>query len=264
MELSRDILYRKYILEKNSVGQIANEYGYSKSVIKGRLRRFGIRKTPLKLGNKIYDNKAWLYEQYIIKKKGYTVLADELGVSYTTILDRILFFGWELRGHNDIDKGLPRRGKKHSQQSLLKIKKTRIKNRVSIECLNCNQHREKVFSSYNKSKKNFCSYDCYKQYLFKYRKPTENLTDSADYKEWRKKVYSRDGYRCKMPNCYSDTRDIAAHHIFPKKKYPAKQFDVNNGITLCRNCHEQTYGKEEQYIDALVRVVQRMNDKKIG
>jgi len=60
-----------------------------------------------------------------------------------------------------------------------------------------------------------------------------------------------------MPDCNSRSRDIAAHHIYPKKKYPEKQFDIDNGITLCRKCHELTYGKEEQFIDALVRVVQR-------
>jgi len=257
MDLTRELLYRKYIIENQTTTQIANEYGYSKTKVKGCLRRFGIRKTPLKLGSKIYDNKDWLFEEYIVKKKGYTVIADELGVSYTTILDRVLYFGWELRGHEDIDKGAPRRGKKHSAQSLLKIKKSRIKNRVPFYCLNCNRKNEKVFSLYVKAKRRYCSYSCYIEYLRKNRVEAEDITDSAEYKEWRKKVYLRDGYRCKMPDCNSRSRDIAAHHIYPKKKYPEKQFDIDNGITLCRKCHELTYGKEEQFIDALVRVVQR-------
>lgn len=260
MKLTREVLYQKYIIEQQTASQIASDYGVSKAAIKGRLRRLGIRKTPLKFGNKIFDNKDWLYNQYIINKKGYTVIADELGVSYTTILERILYFGWDVRGHKDIDKGEPRRGKRHSKHSLLKIKQSRIKKRISLNCHNCMKKMERVYSAYTRSKKNFCNSDCYKEYLIKNRVETINITDSAKYKDWRKKVYKRDGYRCKMPNCNSDTRDIAAHHIYPKKNYPKMQFEVNNGITLCRSCHETTYGREEQYIDALVRVIQKMGN----
>ncbi|MFC5603530.1 HNH endonuclease [Sporosarcina koreensis] len=63
-----------------------------------------------------------------------------------------------------------------------------------------------------------------------------------------------------MPGCYSQSRDIAAHHIYPKKKYPEIQFDTANGITLCKPCHEETYGREEQFVTMLVRVVQTMDD----
>ncbi|MFK4997686.1 HNH endonuclease [Bacillus sp. N9] len=63
-----------------------------------------------------------------------------------------------------------------------------------------------------------------------------------------------------MPRCESLSRKIAAHHIYPKKKYPEIQFEVSNGITLCRSCHEKTYGREEQFIKMLVRIVQTMND----
>lgn len=120
IDLTKDVLYQKYIIENQTLQEISTATGFSKSVIKGRLRRLGIKKRALKLGDKLYDNKSWLYNQYIVQKKGYTVIANELGVSYTTILDRILFFGWELRGHNDIDKGTPRRGKKHSPEALKK------------------------------------------------------------------------------------------------------------------------------------------------
>lgn len=193
-------------------------------------------------------------------KKGYTVIANELGVSYSTIMDRILYFGWELRGHQEIDKGLPRRGRKHSEKSINKIKNSRIKNRVLAKCLFCKKDFERVNSLFKRSQKNFCSTKCFKSYQKENRIIPNDVTDSAEYKEWRKKVYKRDLYRCKMPGCNSTSRNIAAHHIYPKKQFPERQFDVNNGITLCKKCHEKTFGKEEQFIDALVRVVQKMND----
>jgi hypothetical protein len=44
------------------------------------------------------------------------------------------------------------------------------------------------------------------------------------------------------------------------KQYPDKMFEISNGITLCKKCHEKTYGKETKYINCLVRVVQKMSD----
>ncbi|WP_312471761.1 HNH endonuclease signature motif containing protein [Neobacillus sp.] len=260
LNLTKELLYQRYIIENQTIQEISKDTGYTKSTIKGRLRRLGIRKKELCLGDNLYDNKDWLFDQYIVQKKGYTVIANALNVSYTTILDRILYFGWEIRGHNDIDKGAPRRGKKHSQKSIQKIKNTRIKNRIFFKCNNCGEEIEKVFSAYSKSQKSFCSYNCYIEYLKKNRVETEDITDSAEYKEWRKKVYIRDNYKCKMPGCSSNSKQIAAHHIYPKKLYPEKQFDVSNGITLCKKCHEKTFGKETIFIDALVRVVQKMSD----
>lgn len=260
VNFTKEFLYQKYVIENCTTEQLALELDVSKYSIKAKLRRYGIRKIPLKLGNEIYDNKDWLYDQYITQQKGYTTIALELGVSYTTILDRILFFGWELRGHKDIDKGKPRRGKKHSPESIIKIRKSRIKNRVVSNCFFCNKPFERVYSTFNRSEKSFCSNECFRQYLKENRVIPNDITDSAEYKEWRKKVYARDSYRCQMPGCNSKTKSIAAHHIYPKRSFPEKQFDLNNGITLCKKCHERTYGKENEFIDVLVRIVQKMND----
>ena len=260
LNLTKELLYQKYIIDNQTISEISKETGLTKSDIKGRLRRFGIRKHALKLGEKVYDNKDWLFDQYIVQKKGYTVIANELNVSYTTILDRILYFGWELRGHSAIDKGAPRRGKKHTSMSIEKIKNTRIKKQVTYKCNNCGKKVLRVYSAYRRSNNSYCSYNCFKDYLKKHRVETEDITDSAEYKEWRKKVYIRDNFKCKMPGCISNSKQIAAHHIYPKKQFPEKQFDVSNGITLCKKCHEKTFGKEIKFIDALVRVVQKMNN----
>ena len=54
-------------------------------------------------------------------------------------------------------------------------------------------------------------------------------------KRWRKRVLWRDFYRC--VRCKS-LNDLTAHHIKPWGKYPQLRFEVNNGITLCRSCHD--------------------------
>lgn len=260
MKFTHEYFYQRYIVDNLSIKQISQETQLTKDQVKGRLRRFGIRKTKFKLTDKVYDDKDWLYHQYIELEKGYTCIANELGVSYSVILSRILHFGWKVRGHKDIDKGAPRRGKKHSESSLEKIRNTRQKNRIITKCNYCNQECEFSMSVYEKSKLKFCNRNCFRKYQIENRVVTENITDSAEYKNWRLCVYKRDGYRCKMPKCCSQSRDIAAHHIYPKRQYPEKQFEVANGITLCRSCHERTYGKEEKFINRLVRIVQKMDN----
>ncbi len=257
MNITKELLENLYLKNQYSASQIAEIIGIPKTTVKSYLRRLGIRKTELMLGKKPYDNRDWLYEEYMVKQKGYTVIADECRVSYTVIRDRILYFGWPLRGHKEIDKGAPRRGKKHTEESIKKIKSTRNKKRVISTCSYCNKSLEVVQSKFFISNRHFCNVACFHNYLVKHRVETVNITDSAQYKEWRKSVYRRDGYRCKMPGCNSNSRDIAAHHIYPKNQFPDKQFEITNGITLCRKCHEKTYGKESQFIEMLVRVVQK-------
>jgi 5-methylcytosine-specific restriction endonuclease McrA len=62
-------------------------------------------------------------------------------------------------------------------------------------------------------------------------------TDSQ-YKEWRKKVFERDNYICQ--HCGNHTRDLEPHHIKEQCNYPGLIYDVDNGITLCHECHKKT------------------------
>lgn len=51
---------------------------------------------------------------------------------------------------------------------------------------------------------------------------------------WAIDIKTLDNYMCK--NC--DTiENLNAHHIVPKKDFPELSFDLDNGVTLCDNCH---------------------------
>ena len=69
--------------------------------------------------------------------------------------------------------------------------------------------------------------------------------DDPNYKQWRSAVYSRDGYCCQWPNCGSKKR-LNAHHIRTWARYPHLRFEVTNGITFCKRCHDAIWGKEEE------------------
>lgn len=63
---------------------------------------------------------------------------------------------------------------------------------------------------------------------------------SRRYKEWRKAVYDRDGYVCVQCGVSGDGRNLNADHIKPWSLYPAHRYELDNGRTLCRDCHKKT------------------------
>ena len=65
----------------------------------------------------------------------------------------------------------------------------------------------------------------------------EKIRNSTDYIEWRKSVLGRDNYTCQC--CGDNTGgNLQAHHKYNFSEYPELRLDVNNGITLCKKCHD--------------------------
>lgn len=69
-------------------------------------------------------------------------------------------------------------------------------------------------------------------------KESIKLRNSWEYKQWRTAVYQRDNYTCTTcgkKHCY-----LNADHIKTWAHYPELRFNVNNGRTLCVDCHYKT------------------------
>lgn len=63
--------------------------------------------------------------------------------------------------------------------------------------------------------------------------------ETAEYRKWRRQVFERDNYTCKM--CGQCGGDLEAHHIKPYGRFEDLRHDVNNGATLCVICHRTTF-----------------------
>ena len=64
------------------------------------------------------------------------------------------------------------------------------------------------------------------------------LRKRFEYVNWRTSVYERDDYTCQC--CGVRGGKLNAHHINQFADYPELRYEVNNGITLCMNCHDST------------------------
>lgn len=62
---------------------------------------------------------------------------------------------------------------------------------------------------------------------------------SAEYTRWRREVFMRDGFQCQV--CNQIGGNLNAHHIKPFSKYKELRFDVDNGITVCVECHRRIH-----------------------
>ena len=80
-----------------------------------------------------------------------------------------------------------------------------------------------------------------------------NLTDEERVKNrdlieninWRNLIFKRDNYKCKI----CENKKIEAHHLNSYTNYPQERFNINNGITLCKDCHK-SYHKTKGYKNA--------------
>jgi len=66
------------------------------------------------------------------------------------------------------------------------------------------------------------------------------IRTSTKYREWRNSVFIRDNYTCQSCGirCGNGTNvHLHAHHIKSFANFPDQRFDLNNGMTLCKQCH---------------------------
>jgi 5-methylcytosine-specific restriction endonuclease McrA len=71
---------------------------------------------------------------------------------------------------------------------------------------------------------------------------------SEEYKLWRKAVFERDNYQCIWGGKEHGNK-LHADHIKPFALYPELRFAIDNGRTLCWECHKttDTYGGKKYY-----------------
>ncbi len=60
------------------------------------------------------------------------------------------------------------------------------------------------------------------------------IRNSEEYSNWRISVFQRDMHACQ---CCGNKNNLEAHHILNFSNNEDLRFDINNGMTLCHDCH---------------------------
>lgn len=88
---------------------------------------------------------------------------------------------------------------------------------------------------------------------------------TREYRDWRTACFERDNYTCQC--CGKHGGRLNVHHIFDFSKHKNLRYNVDNGITLCVECHDctikgslhQVYGTRNVTPDNLEKYI---NDKR--
>jgi len=70
----------------------------------------------------------------------------------------------------------------------------------------------------------------------------QKLYATGKWNEIIKVVYKRDNYLC--AKCKKPNRNIHAHHIKSWADYPDNRIDLDNLITICKQCHHWIHSKK--------------------
>ncbi len=102
---------------------------------------------------------------------------------------------------------------------------------------NIGKHNYKRGPAWNKGLKGFMAGDKNGRWVSDRTKLSKKQErNDVAYREWRKNVWLRDNFKCKIANPDCKGR-IEAHHILGWTKYPELRYELNNGITLCHAHH---------------------------
>lgn len=69
----------------------------------------------------------------------------------------------------------------------------------------------------------------------------ERFMQTAIYKAWRLDVFERDEFTC--VTCGQVGYELEAHHLEPYHSNEHLRTDANNGVTLCKGCHNEFHNQ---------------------
>ena len=73
----------------------------------------------------------------------------------------------------------------------------------------------------------------------------KKIKNGIEFRLWREAVFARDNWTCQK--CNIKGSKLNPHHIKNFAQYPELRMAINNGITLCRDCHikfHKIYGRK--------------------
>lgn len=246
MEIIKDILYNLYWNDNLTLKEIAHKYNCSLSVVWRRMKEYNIKTRPRDENNPMYGRKHSknTKEKISEARKGQhnsTKTEFKKGQVSWRKGKRDLKMSERQKGKNNWMYGKtgidhPFYGKHHSQETKKKmslIKKDYIPWNKGRRC-------SQLDGENNPNWKGGISSEI------------DKIRYSSEMKTWRKKVYIRDNYTCQK--CKIRGGRLCSHHIENFSSVEELRFDIDNGIILCKEHHNQfhkIYGRKNNNQDQI-------------
>ena len=255
---SKEWIQQKYYGEKLSTTEMADLADCDPSTIQYWMDKFGFDRRSMsnaKTESKPYTDGEWLETKYI--KEGYSTskLAEICECTRSTIRFWLKRYDIKTRPRGGVTEY-------EIEEDWLKSKYTdeKMTSPEIAEEIGCHENtvRHRLRSLNIPIRKNAGEH--HHRWKGGVTPLHEKIRKSDKYLEWRDKVFQRDNYTCQWCKAKGD---VEADHIFPfsyilednkietlqKAKQCTALWDIENGRTLCEDCHKATptYGHHEQY-----------------
>jgi 5-methylcytosine-specific restriction endonuclease McrA len=129
--------------------------------------------------------------------------------------------------------------KKHSLETKNKIRLKCIGNKRTLGIKQSLKARQLMSIRMKQRLSNPQNHPMWKGGIQKIKRPR----NTTEYKFWRKSIFLRDNYTCRI--CGTQGGYLEAHHIKSWINHPGERFNINNGLTVHRQCHPDI-GKERK------------------
>jgi hypothetical protein len=139
--------------------------------------------------------------------------------------------------------------KKHSDETKVKMSKNH-KGRTGLK--NSPEHREKIHQSQIKNPKPVKKGEEHWNWKGGVVPLSRRIRGSKEYKLWRELVYERDDWTCQK--CFKRGAELNPHHIRNFSESEADRFNLDNGITFCRDCHYNFHKKYGYHNNTLEQI----------
>jgi transposase/5-methylcytosine-specific restriction endonuclease McrA len=273
----KEELYNLYWIQKLPVKEIAKKFNVNVNTIWNWLKIYQIplrgrvfseqeRKKLSQIKTKFKITKDELFKLYVVEKKDSKEIAKMFNVNNQTVLNWLKRYNIPIRTKSEINKIRFQNTefKKKFSQIMRKIfeKNLEIKKKIgekSKERWENPNYKEKIKQKHKKRWENpiFRKRMSQKRkelwqnpiYRLKVRKSLSKIKRRKqqrepreerkllEYKLWVEAVFKRDNYTCQK--CGKKGKKLEAHHIFNWADYPELRYAIDNGITLCRECHKE-------------------------
>ena len=191
-------------------------------------------------------DKAWLYQKYVVEGLSTYQIGKIVNRNPKNIYHKLKDFGIKTRTRAETllknswwNLGLPsaRKGKKLSED----VKKKLSKARTGKKYPNLQGKKNGMYGRSGNLNPNW------KGGVTPER---QKLYSSGLWKEIIKTVFRRDGFTCQR--CKNKKGKLHAHHIKSWADYPDNRFDLDNLITICKECHGWIHSKNNTNKDFLI------------